>query len=574
MITALLARWRVVVAVRVAALCAAVVAGLLLCASFPVLGWWWAAIAAFALLAWVLSRPATTRAAGFGYGVVFGSAFYVPLLVWTSDFVGVWPWLVLAAICAVYPGLFGLAAVVVRDLPGWPVWFAALWATQEWVKASFPFGGFPWGAAAFGQTTGPFLPLVALGGVPLLSAAVVLLGCCATAAMIAVVRGRRARGPAARGRTAVWVPVSCVCVMVLATVAVGGQVRGSESGAGGGPAVVVAVVQGNVPRLGYDFNAQRRAVLDNHADETLHLADDVKAGHASQPRLVIWPENSSDIDPLTNPDAAEEIRYAAEAIRAPIVVGMIRAAPGATGAYPSSWMNTVGVFDPRTGWGERHDKVILQPFGEYLPWPSLFRRLSDHADAAGHFAAGHGAGVVHAAGVPVGVSTCWEVLFDRAPRRAVLAGAQLLAVPTNNATYDATMSAQQLAVATERAVEHDRYVVVAGTTGISAIIAPDGHELGRTRFNQAAYLDDTAHLHTRLTPATRWSPLVQWLLAGIGAAAILTAVLAHTAVRTARSRPRKSGTRSGSQDPRPAPGHRRRVLRRRRVARSAHHRVL
>jgi apolipoprotein N-acyltransferase len=70
-------------------LAAALVAGLLLCASFPLLDWWWAAVVAFALLGWVLTRPATTVAGGLGYGVLFGLAFYLPLLRWISDFVGV-----------------------------------------------------------------------------------------------------------------------------------------------------------------------------------------------------------------------------------------------------------------------------------------------------------------------------------------------------------------------------------------------------------------------------------------------------------------------------------------------------
>ena len=106
---------------------------------------------------------------------------------------------------------------------------------------------------------------------------------------------------------------------------------------------------------------------------------------------------------------------------------------------------------------------------------------------------------MHAAGVPVGVTTCWEVIFDRAPRESVRNGAQLLAVPANNATFNETMSEQQLAFARLRAVEHDRYVVVAGTTGISAVIAPDGRELARTEFFEPAYLDmpgaaeDAAH---------------------------------------------------------------------------------
>jgi len=507
---------------------AALVAGLLLWTSFPVLDWWWAAVVAFALLGWLLVRPATTLAGGLGYGVLFGLAFYLPLLTWTGDFVGVWPWLTLAVLCGVYPGLFGLLAVAVRGVPGWPIWFAALWGALEWAKSAFPFGGFPWGTVGFGQTTGPLLPLAALGGVPLLSVAIVLLGCTTTAITIAIGRWWSGGGTVTHRHraavSAVLLPGICVCLVWLATAIATPQVQGVGAGSGTEAPVTVAAVQGSVPRLGYDFNAQRRQVLDYHLQETLRLAHDVATGRAQQPQLVIWPENASDVDPLANADAAHQIAAAAAAIHAPILVGAVRASPGATDEHPA-WLNSVMVFDPQSGWGERHDKAIIQPFGEYLPWPGVFGHLSTYADRVSHFVAGQGPGVVHAAGVPVGVATCWEVIFDRAPRRSVLAGAQLLAVPTNNATFDETMSRQQLAIAKTRAVEHHRYVVAAGTSGISAVIAPDGHELAHTSFNQAAYLDSPVRLETRLTPATRWGPVVQGLLVGAAVVAGLAALL-------------------------------------------------
>ena len=178
-----------------------------------------------------------------------------------------------------------------------------------------------------------------------------------------------------------------------------------------------------------------------------------------------------------------------------------------------------------SGPGERHDKKIVQPFGEYMPWRSFFRHLSSFADRAGYFAPGDGNGVVHAAGIPIGVTTCWEVIFDRAARESVLNGAQLLTVPSNNATFDESMSAQQLAFARLRSVEHDRYVVVAGTTGISAIIAPDGRELARTAWFEPAYLDNQVRLRSGLTPATRWGPLVQGLLVCLGAGSVIGAML-------------------------------------------------
>ena len=516
-------------------------AGLLLWASFPALSWWWAAVLAAALLAWVLTHPATTPVGGLGYGFLFGLAFYLPLLPWISLLVGAVPWLALATTSALFPGLFGLFAVVVRRLPGWPLWFAVLWAGQEWLKSTVPFGGFPWGAVAFGQTQGPFLPLVQLGGAPLLSTAVMLVGFGGTAIGLEIMRWWRG-GDHTRRRIkdttdttdaaneasepdppAVLLPGLCICVVLLASIVVWPQVRHAGVGSGGEPTVTVAIVQGNVPRLGLGFNEQRRAVLDKHVRETLRLAEDVRAGAAPQPQFVIWPEDSSDIDPLVNADAGQLISEAATAIRAPILIGTVLGVAGRPPEAPE-YTNTVMVWNPVSGPTDRHDKEIVQPFGEYLPMRWLFKHLSGYADRAGNIVPGDGNGVVHIAGVPVGVATCWEVIFDRAPRKAVLGGAQLLAVPSNNATFNKTMSEQQLAFAKVRAVEHDRYVVVAGTTGISAVIAPDGGELVRTDFFQPAYLDTQVRLKTKLTPATRWAPILQWILVATAGAVILAAI--------------------------------------------------
>ena len=514
---------------RLVRLGVAVFAGLLLCISFPPIGWWWSAVPALGLLSWVLVEARTTPAGGFGYGLLFGLAFYIPLLPWISGLVGPVPWLALSVMEALFPALFGLFAVAVRRLPGWPLWFALVWSLQEWLKSSVPFGGFPWGVVGFGQANGPFLSLAQLGGVPLLSFAIALLGTSLCALALEIVRWYRHSGADKAdghpGLPAVVLPGICIFAVLLSTALVAPRVRQAGIGAGNEPSITVAAIQGNVPRLGLEFNSQRRAVLDNHVQETVQLAEDVRAGRAQQPQFVIWPENSSDIDPMTNADAAQQIAVAARAVGAPILVGAVIARPDWTPDNPTA-SNSVVVWDPVSGPGERHDKQIVQPFGEYLPWRSFFRRLSSYADRAGYFVPGGGTGVVHAAGVPIGVATCWEVIFDRALRESVRNGAQVLAVPTNNATFDQNMSEQQLAFAKVRAVEHDRYLVVAGTTGISAVIAPDGHEISRTQFFTPAYLDAQVRLKTAQTPATRWGPAVQWALVS-AAVAVLVAAMLH-----------------------------------------------
>ena len=105
----------------------------------------------------------------------------------------------------------------------------------------------------------------------------------------------------------------------------------------------------------------------------------------------------------------------------------------------------------------------------------FFSLFSDYADRAGYFVPGDGDGTVRAAGVRIGVATCYEVAFDRAFRDSLDAGAQLLTVPTNNATFgDSEMTYQQLAMSRVRAVEHGRALVVAATSGVSGIITADG----------------------------------------------------------------------------------------------------
>lgn len=168
------------------------------------------------------------------------------------------------------------------------------------------------------------LSLARYGGAPLVSFAVALGAFAVTALGIEMYRWWRSPsvGPdGARPMPSVLLPGTCVCLVLIAMAVSWQQVRHASHGATDGRTVTVAAVQGNVPRLGLDFNAQRRAVLDYHVKETLLLAQDVKAGKAPAPQFVVWPENSSDIDPIRNADAAEAINEAAQAIGVPILVG-------------------------------------------------------------------------------------------------------------------------------------------------------------------------------------------------------------------------------------------------------------
>lgn len=482
-------------------------AGALLYASFPPRTVWWLAPIAFALLGAVL-RGRRARA-GFVLGLVFGLGFLLPLLHWTGGYVGALPWVALSVAEAVLMGAAAAGMARVSLLPAGPLWAAAVWIAGEAVRSRVPFGGFPWGRIGFGQPDSPLLPVASVGGVTLLGFVTVLGG-------LAIADIARRLSEPGRQRTAVWPALLLVLAIASGPLALLAPVTRTSPDT----TTTIAAVQGNVPRLGLDFNSQRRAVLDNHVRVTEQLAADVAAGRQPQPDIVVWPENSSDIDPLQNPDAALEIDQAAAAIKAPILVGAVLVNPDGR-----TTSNSALVWQPGLGVVERTDKRRVMPFGEYMPWRSFFRLFSSYVDRAGNFVPGQGDGVVDMAGVQVGVAICWEIAFDDLVDDSVEAGATVLAVPSNNATFGLSeMTFQQLAMSRVRAVEHDRSVIVATTSGVSATITPSGTVTASTGQFVPGVLVDRTDLRSTTTLATRLRSVPEWTLTAVGVLAIGAAV--------------------------------------------------
>ncbi|MGC5380573.1 apolipoprotein N-acyltransferase [Micromonospora sp. DT68] len=532
----------------------AVVAGVALLLAFPPYGMWPLAPVGVALLAAAAHRRRLRAGAGLGF--LTGVALFAPLLSWTNLHTGYLPWVLLSLLQAGYLALLGAAASWVSPLAdrgrwAWPALTGLLWVGQEALRDRTPFGGFPWGRLAFSQDDSPLLRLAALGGAPLVTFAVALTGgLLVTAAWHAwatrsaarqapadpaptdtdvrdtAPTGTDLRHPAPGGSTLIgaaparrWAPVIAPAVAAVAVVAAGLLVP--VAAAGSGAPVTVAIVQGNVPRLGLDFNAQRQAVLNNHVDATIELAAQVAAGTQRQPDLVVWPENSSDIDPLRNPTAGARISQAADTIRAPILVGAVLLGPG-----PGQVRNAGILWRPDTGadMSQLYTKRHPVPFAEYVPLRDVARMVSDKVDLVRNdFVPGSTPGVVRAGPIVLGDVICFEVAYDEVVRDTVTGGAQLLVVQTNNATFDVAEARQQLAMVRLRAVEHGRPALMASTVGVSGFVAPDGRVSDATGFNTREVVVRELRLHDGRTLATRLGWWPELALAGLAVAALVGA---------------------------------------------------
>jgi apolipoprotein N-acyltransferase len=471
---------------------------------------WWLAPLGLALLALITSGRKAR--AGFGYGLVFGLALFLPLLAWLLSFLGPqfgpWPWLAVSTASAALFALLGAAMAVTSELPGAAVWAGGAAVAMETIRSHFPFDGFPWGRIAFTQPGGPLLPLATLGGAPLVTFAAVVVG--VGLARCAGYRPRRRSSwrMASGGLAALLIPA--VGGLVLLPLAGAATPVGHRN---------VGVVQGSGPDTGLDLLASGDVFYHQSLRETRRLAGDVAAGRTPRPDLVIYPESSANLRG-TGSAHAGPVASLARLLGAPVAVGA-RALPPNGPAQ-----NVVVGWTPGTGRGGGHElgsyaKQKLVPFSEYIPLRSVARWVTPFVGGYRDMKPGHQPGVIGMDGAKVGFAICYEVAYDQISRGAVRRGAQLLAVPTDNAWFGhSQMTYQQLAMSRLRAVEHDRTVVVAASTGASAIVRPDGAVVRRTGLFTPRHLVAPVPLKSALTVADRLGSGPEWLLGALGVAGV------------------------------------------------------
>lgn len=501
----------------------AVVGGLLQNAALPPINWW--PLAPVGVACVVLAIRGTRWRAGAFVGLFAGLGLMVPMLQWLRP-TGYDAWAALSVIESLYFIPLGIALAYATRLRGWPVWAAALWVAQEAVRGRWPYGGFPWGKLAFGQTDDLLTRLAALGGAPLVTFATALSGGLLAYAIVRVRRHRRTPADRTAPRRRHVISAAAALLGVVAVQVCGILVPIAQ---GGGQDHTVAVVQGNVPRLGLDFLGQREAVLKNHANATHWLAQQVREHKMPKPELVIWPENSSDIDPMEDPEAYARIQSAVSDVGVPVLVGALISPRRADGTVNTSVVENQGVvWDPVTGAGKSYAKKHLVVFGEYIPYRKFFLKFIGRLNRVGQDKVpGHRSNALRLGPVTIGDVICFEVAYDEIPREAVNDGGRMLVVQTNNATFGRTgQPQQQLAISRLRAVEHDRPVLVAATSGISAIIGRDGRMLGQSREFTPDVLTARVPAVSERTVADRVGAAPEWVLTALGAAAAIAGVVA------------------------------------------------
>ena len=489
----------------------AAISGVATALAFAPFRWWPMAFLGVAGVLAVQWRTTSGRSAALGF--VYGLTFFLVLMPWMTV-IGTDAWILLAAYCALWNGALGSLVGPLSRLRGGTVWVASGWVVMEALRGRVPLGGYPWGEIAFSQGNSPLAALTSIAGM----AGVTFLIVWIAALMIESVRRRR------------W---QMVGIVVASTFAVSFVIPRPFEFGGESSTAVVAVVQGGTPGTGMEAMDVRRAVLQGHVEQTLALADAIGAGEVPRPEFVLWPENSSDIDPFLDAAAAEEIGAAAAAVGVPIIVGAVVQTDD-----PTKVQNTGIVWDPVTGPGERYVKNHPVPFGEFVPFREQLAPLIGRFERVPRdFVRGDSPGLLSAGGIVIGDIICFEVAYDDVFIGVIDGGAQLITVQTNNATYQGTgQPEQQWDISRLRALQAGRAVVVASTTGVSGFIAPDGQVLARMEEGERGYLVQEVALRTGRTPSTLLGAVPEILAAGTMMTGLVIAMYVHRRRRAALAR--------------------------------------
>jgi apolipoprotein N-acyltransferase len=425
-------------------------------------------------------RPATPGQ-GFLLGYVCGILWYAGTCYWIYDTMRQYgglstpeALLALFLFCCylgLYHGLFGLLVALLagsaRDYRRPLVMAPFLWVAVELARTRIT--GFPWNLLGISQVDNVALcRIAATTGVYGISFEIVLVNVALAAAFLVPREKRFALLAAA---------LAAAAVLQAGRLVDAPPARADHA---------ALLVQQNIPVAEDWSGSYLRQTLSELSDLSVTSA---RIGTSAKIDLIVWPESPAPF--FTNGahfrGAVSEV---ARDTKSWVVAGAIGTA-SADGAADQTGpvFNSAALISPNGEWTARYDKIHLVPFGEYLPFPSVFSFAGGLTKAVGEFQRGTSRQPLDAGDARLGIFICYESIFPDEVRQFADRGALVFVNISNDGWYgDSGAYAQHLNQTRMRAVENNRWLLSATDTGVTASIDPWGRVVAQIPRKQRAAL--------------------------------------------------------------------------------------
>lgn len=402
---------------------------------------------------------------------------------------GVLIFVAMSMVLGLYGGVFGAIVYRIRpvSLGRWLI-VPLAWASIEYAR-TYLLTGFPWNLLAaalvdftsliqFDRVAGPYL----IGAMTLVPSVVI--------AWIVVTRPRRAAALFAIAGVVVLIFVWWATGLVASKLIV--RPTGTQP-------ITAALLQPNISQEMRWDNANLAEIYQQMMTMT---GEAIEQGAT----IVVWPESTVPLSFSSTDFYRDSIESVSRIYGADIILGSVAEDARQTNklwnaAFLVSGGRTIG----------HYDKIRLVPFGEYVPLRKMLFFAGKLVRAVGDFEFGTNDHPLRGK-LSYGPAICYEVVFPQITATQVRNGADVLVTITNDAWYDGTSAPRQhLNQARLRAIEDDRYLLRAGTTGISAAVDPAGSILKEIPMGRRGTILAKFQPRHTMTPYVRFRDWFAWV---------------------------------------------------------------
>ncbi|NIO17333.1 MAG: apolipoprotein N-acyltransferase [Deltaproteobacteria bacterium] len=400
-------------------------------------------------------------------GLIFGTISSFFLLNWISFtvsvygklglFLGILSALLLSAYCGIFVSIFSLLTAEAVKRFGKPGIFSApfFWSGAEIVRVKLKIG-FPWLLFGYSQYGDYYArQFAAFGGVIGTGFFLVLVNVLFYLSLEYFIDGLRKRSAA----------LFLAALSTLLFIHLPGFLsRGESFAAADNDSLLVSAIQPNIDLLkkwDEEFQGETIGILESLTEDQVREGVD----------LIIWPETALPFFFYWDAEPTVKIRSFVKGIGKPVITGV----PWYEARDGGKYFNSIVLISPAGKIAKRYDKIMLVPFGEYVPFRKVLFFVDKITHGSEDFSRGERVKLLSWGAVNVVPTVCYEAIFPQLSVEGVNLGGNLLVNLTNDAWFGDTLAPyQQLYMAAYRSVETGRYMVRVSNSGISAVIDQHG----------------------------------------------------------------------------------------------------
>ncbi|WP_333446549.1 apolipoprotein N-acyltransferase [Microcoleus sp. herbarium2] len=454
-------------------------------------------------LSWIMGiHPMTWLGVPWWPSLAIALFCWAFITLWGAALVAVWAWLFVILNSLTLPGKNSILilnspplqrvaggssskfSALTRVLIGTALWCAleSIWSTGSlwWTSLSYTQSPHNLAILHLGQLSGPSAVTAALVAVNGLIAE-------------AFIEGRRKKE---EGRRKNWIPYILPASLCLVLHIAGWSLYNRPLNQEAATALKIGIIQGNIPNeIKFDSGGWGRA-LEGYTIGYKQLAD-------RKVDAVLIPETALPFI-WTNEYQRSTLSFYQAILERGVVAWV-----GGFGQQENSITNSLLAIDRTGEIVGRYDKLKLVPLGEYIPFyeilGGIINRLSP-LDA--HLVPGNSQQLFD---TPFGraiVGICYDSAFAEIFRYQAANGGEFMLTASNNAHYKPPMLDQHHALDVMRAIETDRWAVIATNTGYSAFVNPRGETVWKSGINTYEVRDATIYRRQTRTWYVRWG---DWL---------------------------------------------------------------